>query len=220
MEEKLTVYGALGSGSVPVEAAMTLIGLDFQVIEGATWAHDVAVLARVRAVNPLVQIPALVLPGGEVLTESGAILTWLADAYPQAKLGPAVGDPLRGQFLRWMTFIPAAIYSLFWVRDEPARLAGDDAAAQARVKAATAERIADCWRMMDSQITPAGDFLLGDDLSVLDLYVAVVSRWGPGRTRFYREAPGMTPIVRRVDADPRLTDFWAQRFPFEPGWER
>ena len=216
----LTVYGALGSGSVPVEAALTLIGLDYEVVEGATWEHDEAVLARVRRVNPLVQIPALVLPGGEILTESGAILTWLADAHPAARLGPANDDPRRGQFLRWMTYIPAAIYSMFWVRDEPARLAGPDPDAQALVKAATAERIADCWAMMDRQITPAGDYLLGDELSVLDLYVAVVSRWGPGRYRFYREAPGMAPVVRRVDADPRLTDFWADRFPFAPGWER
>jgi len=216
----LTVYGALGSGSVPVEAALTLIGLAYEVVEGATWEHDPAILERVRQVNPLVQIPALVLPGGEIMTESGAILTWLADAHPAARLGPAVGDPRRGQFLRWMTFIPAAIYSLFWVRDEPSRLAGPDLDAQARIKAATAERIADCWAMMDGQITPAGDYLLGDSLSVLDLYVAVVSRWGPGRNRFYREAPGMAPVVRRVDADPRLTAFWAERFPFEPGWER
>ncbi len=218
----LTVYGALGSGSVPVEAALTLIGLAYEVVEGATWEHDAAILEQVRRVNPLVQIPALVLPGGEILTESGAILTWLADSHPDARLGPVVGDPLRGQFLRWMTYIPAAIYSMFWVRDEPARLAGPDPDpdAQARVKAATAERIADCWAMMDRQITPAGDYLLGDDLSVLDLYVAVVSRWGPGRNRFYREAPGMAPVVRRVDADPRLTDFWAERFPFAPGWER
>jgi len=216
----LTVYGALGSSSVPVEAALTLIGLAYEVVEGATWEHDAAILEQVRRVNPLVQIPALVLPGGEILTESGAILTWLADSHPDARLGPVVGDPLRGQFLRWMTYIPAAIYSMFWVRDEPARLAGPDPDAQARVKAATAERIADCWAMMDRQITPAGDYLLGDDLSVLDLYVAVVSRWGPGRNRFYREAPGMAPVVRRVDADPRLTDFWAERFPFAPGWER
>jgi len=216
----LTVYGALGSSSVPVEAALTLIGLAYEVVEGATWEHDAAILEQVRRVNPLVQIPALVLPGGEILTESGAILTWLADSHPDARLGPVVGDPLRGQFLRWMTYIPAAIYSMFWVRDEPSRLAGPDPDAQARVKAATAERIADCWAMMDRQITPAGDYLLGDDLSVLDLYVAVVSRWGPGRNRFYREAPGMAPVVRRVDADPRLTDFWAERFPFAPGWER
>lgn len=220
MDNNLTVYGALGSGSVPVEAAMTLIGLPFQVIEGATWEHDEQVLERVRKVNPLVQIPAVVLPDGEILTESAAILIWLADAHPAAKLGPAVGDPLRGRFLRWMTFIPASIYSLFWVRDVPARLAGPDADDQARVKAATAERIADCWRMMDSQIEPAGDYLLGDELSVLDLYVTVVSRWGPGRNRFYREAPKMAAIVRRVDADPRLAAFWAERFPFEPGWER
>lgn len=220
MEKSLTVFGALGSGSVPVEAALTLIGQPYEVSEGATWIHDPEILARVEAVNPLKQIPAVVLPSGEILTESGAILVWLADAHPEARLGPAVGDPRRGQFLRWMTYIPASIYSMFWVRDEPSRLAGPDKAAGERVKAATAERIADCWRMMDQQITPAGDFLLGDEISVLDLYVAVVSRWGPGRNRFYREAPGMTPVVRRVDADPRLTAFWAERFPFEPGWER
>jgi GST-like protein len=220
VDKKLTVYGALGSGSVPVEAAMTLIGLDYEVVEGATWEHDEAVLAKVRAVNPLVQIPAVVLPDGEILTESGAILTWLADAHPAARLGPPVGHPLRGQFLRWMTYIPASIYSMFWVRDEPGRLAGPDEDAQARVKAATAERIADCWAMMDRQITPAGDYLLGDQISVLDLYVTAVSRWGPGRNRFYREATGMTPVVRRVDADPRLAAFWAERFPFAPGWER
>lgn len=220
MEKSLTVYGALGSGSVPVEAALTLIGLPFEVIEGATWIDDPEILARVEAVNPLKQIPAVVLPSGEILTESGAILIWLADAHPEARLGPVAGDPRRGQFLRWMTYIPASIYSMFWVRDEPSRLAGPDKAAGERVKAATAERIADCWRMMDQQIAPAGDFLLGDEISVLDLYVAVVSRWGPGRNRFYREAPGMTPVVRRVDADPRLKAFWDARFPFAPGWER
>ena len=220
MTPSMTVYGAPGSGSVPVEAALSLIGLPCTVIDAATWEFDPAVLAMVEKINPLKQIPALVLPSGEVLTESGAILVWLAEAYPEARLGPPVGDPRRARFLRWMTFIPAAIYSLFWVRDEPSRLGGPDPAQGERIKAATAERIADCWRMMDAQITPAGAYLLGDELSVLDLYVAVVSRWGPGRNRFYRAAPGLTPVVRRVDADPRLKAFWAARFPFAEGWER
>lgn len=220
MNQSLIVYGARGSGSVPVEAALTLIGRPFTVVEAATWDFDPAVLALVEKVNPLKQVPALVLPSGEILTESAAILLWLAETWPEARLGPPVGDPRRGQFLRWMTYIPAAIYSLFWVRDLPSRLAGPDPQQGERVKAATAERIADCWRMMDRQLTPAGDYLLGDELSVLDLYVAVVSRWGPGRNRFYREAPGLTPVVRRVDADPRLAAFWAERFPFAEGWER
>jgi GST-like protein len=72
--------------------------------------------------------------------------------------------------------------------------------------------------MMDQQIAP-GRYLLGDELSVLDIYVAVISRFGPWRKRFYEVAPKMAPIVRRVDDEPRLTEFWARRFPFHDGWE-
>ena len=74
------------------------------------------------------------------------------------------------------------------------------------------ERIAFCWRSMDTQIRP-GRYLLGEDLSVLDLYVAVVSRFGPWRERFTAEAPGLAAVVRRVDAEPRLAGLWARRFP-------
>lgn len=213
-----TIYGALGSGSVPVEATLTLLGQPYAVIEAPTWEGE-SQQAKVAVVNPLKQIPALVTPAGETITESAAILIWLADNHPQAGLSPALDAPERAQFLRWMTFIPASIYSLFWVRDEPSRLVGDDPAMQARVKAATADRIADCWAMMESQLTP-GRYLLGDRMTVLDLYVAVISRWGPRRVRFYEVAPRMAEVVRRVDADPRLTAFWAERFPFFEGWER
>ncbi len=208
-----TLYGAAGSGSVPVEAAMTLIGLDYRIIEAVTWEGE-AERDKVAAVNPMRQIPALILPDGETITESAAILIWLADAYPAARLGPSIDDPRRAQFLRWMSFIPASIYSMFWVRDEPSRLVGDDTTAQAELERRTLERIAECWRIMDSQIAP-GRFLLGDELSVLDLYVAVASRWTPRRQRFYAEAPRMADVVRRVDALPALQAFWAERFPFE-----
>ncbi len=212
------IFSALGSGGVPVEAAMSLIGLPYEIVEAPTW-EGAAEQAKVATVNPLKQIPALVTPDGETITESAAILIWLADRYPEARLGPAVDDPRRAQFLRWMTFIPASIYSLFWVRDDPSRLGGEDPEVQARIKAATAERILDCWTMMESQIAP-GRYLLGDELTVLDLYVTVVSRWGPRRVRFYEAAPRMSEVVKRVDADPRLTKFWEQRFPFFDGWER
>jgi GST-like protein len=216
MSDRFTVYGALGSGSVPVEAALTLLGVPYDVVEGATWENDPVVLATVEKVNPLKQIPALVLPSGEVMTESGAMLVWLADRH--GRLGPGIDDPGRAQFLRWMVYVPAAIYSLFWVRDDPSRLS-DDPAAGELIKQRTAERILDCWRMMDEQVEP-GRFILGDALSVLDLYVAVVSRWGAGRRRFREVAPRMAPVVARVDALPELKAFWEARFPFEPGWER
>ena len=101
---------------------------------------------------------------------------------------------------------------MFWVRDEPSRLAGDDAKAQETIKIRTAERIADCWAAMESQVEP-DRFLLGPDLTVLDLYVSVASRWTPNRKRFHEVAPRMGEVMRRVDALPELAEFWAERFP-------
>ena len=208
-----TVYGAAGSGSVPVEAALTLMGAAYHVIEAATWEGE-AERDKVAAANPMRQIPALITPEGETLTESAAILLWLTERFPEAGLAPPPGDPRRGQFLRWMSFIPASIYSMYWVRDQPGRLVGDDAEAQATVLERTADRISHCWSAMEAQVAP-GRFLMGEDLTVLDLYVAVVSRWRPLRSRFHAVAPRMGEVVRRVDALPQLQDFWAERFPFE-----
>jgi GST-like protein len=208
-----TVYGAVGSGSIPVEAALTLIGAPYEVVEAVTWEGP-AEQAKVAPVNPMRQVPALITPDGEVLTESAAILIWLAEKHPEAALAPEIDDPRRGQFLRWMSFVPASIYSMYWVRDAPSRLAGDDPKAQQEIRTRTAERIAECWGRMESQLTP-GRWLLGDELTVLDLYVAAVSRWTPHRKRFHQVAPRMGEVARRVDALPELTDFWDRRFPFK-----
>jgi GST-like protein len=216
MNGPYVVHGAAGSGSVPVEATLTLLGLAYSVVENAPWEGGAAADA-VGRINPLRQVPALVLPSGELMTESAAILIHLADSHPEGRLSPAPDAPERAQFLRWMVYVPAAIYSMFWVRDEPSRLAADKAH-EAVILERTAARIADCWAMMDAQVRP-GRYILGDEMSVLDLYVTMVSRWSPRRRRFYEAAPRMAEVVRRVDADPRLADLWARRAPFAAGWE-
>lgn len=216
MDKPFTIYGARGSGSVAVEAALTLAGAPYTLIEEPSLfssQHE----RRAAMVNPLRQVPALVLPGGEVMTESAAMLIWIAERFPQARLAPPPGDPRRAAFLRWTAYVAAEIYALYWIRDDLSRLAADKAH-EAVLAGRTADRIAFCWGRMDAQVTP-GRYILGDTLGALDLYVAVVSRWGPRRERFYREAPKLAEVVRRVDAEPRLQDFWAERFPFEPGWD-
>src|SRR5918994_6789848 len=157
-------------------------------------------------VNPMQQVPALVLPNGELMTESAAILIHLADSHPAARLSPTLDDPRRPVFLRWMTYVSAQIYALVWVRDDPSRLAAEEEQKKVILER-TAERMAHCWRMMDAQVSPSR-YMLGEDLSVLDLYVTVVSCWGPRRARFYQEAPKMAEVVRRVDQDARLAGLW------------
>ena len=216
MTEPLTVYGAEGSGSVAVELTLTLLGIPYKVVEAVTWVEKAA-QERVAPVNPARQVPTIVFPSGEIMTESAAILIYLADLHPKARLAPLPADPMRTQYLRWMNYVSSAIYSWFWAKGDPMRLAlrdGDGPAMVDRIH----DRIAACWRMMDEQITP-GRYILGDEMSVLDIYVTVISRFGPWRNRFYKTAPKLSEIVRRMDSDPRLKPFWDKRFPFEDDWE-
>ena len=209
---KLIVYGAQASGSIAVEAALTLLDIPYDLIEGATWA-DASARDRVAGTNPMRQIPTLIFPSGEIMTESAAILIDLADRHPKAKLAPAIDDPKRRQFLRWMVYVSSAIYALHWIKPDVGRI-GAPASSRDAVVNAVHDRIAFCWQNMDAHLTPS-TYLLGDALTVLDLSVTVVSRFGPWRPRFYEAAPKMSPIVRRVDHDPRLQGFWAARFPLE-----
>ena len=216
MNKPFVIHGGRGTGSVVVEAALTLLGLAYDVVEEPSLTSPNRA-DRAVAVNPMRQVPALVLPNGEILTESAAILIWLADSYPAGNLAPAVTDPGRAAFLRWMMFVSAQIYALYWLRDDPSRVA-DAPEHQAMIRERTADRIAHCWEIMEAQVEP-DPYILGEELSVLDLYVTVLSRWGPRRRRFYAVAAKMAAVVRRVDADPRLVSLWAERFPFTNGWE-
>ncbi len=55
------------------------------------------------ALNPLGKVPTI-QHGEAVVTEQVAIYIYLADLYPEAGLAPAIGDPLRGPYLRWIAF--------------------------------------------------------------------------------------------------------------------
>src|ERR1700761_1380645 len=110
MRDGYVVHGAQGSGSVAVEAALTLIGAPWRLVDQGD-TDDLATSAAIAAVNPMRQVPLLVLPDGEVMTESAAILIRLAERHPEARLAPGASDPGRGQFLRWMSFVSSAIYA-------------------------------------------------------------------------------------------------------------
>src|SRR5262245_13890244 len=166
----MTLYGASGSGSIAVEAALTLLRIPYALVEGATWA-DAGARDRVAPMNPMRQVPTLVLPGGEIMTESAAILLYLADAHPEARLAPLPADPGRRQFLRWLFYVSSAIYSLHWIKPDVSRI-GAPSESRESVVDAVHERIAFCWANMDAQMSP-GRYLLGDELTVLDLYVTV-----------------------------------------------
>jgi GST-like protein len=213
MSGEYVLYGGHSTGAVAVEAALRLMGQAYRLVD---LPNQVA-LTHIQSTNPMRQVPALTFPDGETMTESAAILIRLGEVHPEAGLAPGIEDPRRGQFLRWMSFISSAIYAHYWLKDDVSRLVPDltqHGAVNARLEA----RILECWGVLERQARP-GRYILGDDLTVLDLYAAVVSRFRPRRRRVYEIAPHLGEAVRRVDADPRLAELWAERYPFTAGWE-
>lgn len=216
MTRPFTVYGSPGYGSTIVEGALELLGLPWAPAEaGPNGAPEEQ--ARLQALNPLKQTPVLVTPDGRVMTESAAILIWLGDLHSESGLTPSPDAPERADFLRWMAFIPAQIYPMYLLKDHPGRwVRGADAGDELRE--AAVEQIRRAWAAMEDQVTPA-PWILGPRMSLLDLYVAIVSRWTPRRRWFRQACPKLHAVAERVDALPELQAFWAARFPFTDGWE-
>jgi GST-like protein len=164
---------------------------------------------RLLGVNPLGQVPALILPDGNVMTESLAIVHYLNDVAPRAGLVPAKADPARVPFLRWSTFLIAAVYPTFSYGDEPAKWVEDVKGAKQLRESTDRHREAQWLRVEEV----AGDpWFLGTKANALDLYIAVMTRWRPGRKWFAANTPRLVAIAERACALPGVADVVRRNF--------
>src|SRR5262245_27627047 len=106
---KYHLIASKATGSMIVEAALALSKLPYDV-EMIPYVEPGPQRDRLLSLNPLGQVPTLLLPDGRVMTESAAIILHLADEVPDANLIPPPNDPARPMFLRGLAFIVAAIY--------------------------------------------------------------------------------------------------------------
>lgn len=205
-----TLYGRPGWGSVLVEAQLAWYGLPVAHEDVGNLFKDETARARLAHVNPLAQVPALVLPDGTVMTESAAITLQLADATGRADLVPGPGEPARPAFLRWLIFIVANIYPTFTFADDPSRFVADK---EARKDFRSSVDAYECrlWGMVED--AAGAPWFLGDRFSALDIYVAAMTRWRPKRPWFAEHAPKLNAIAAAADAEPKLAPVWARNFP-------
>jgi glutathione S-transferase len=121
------------------------------------------------AVNPMGKLPAIVHRGA-VVTETGAICTYLADAFPAAGLAPRLDEPTRGSYLRWMFFGAGCVDSALIDR-MLARPAPD------RTSALGYGRYEDVMETLETAITP-GPYILHDRFSAADVYIGAQIGFG------------------------------------------
>jgi glutathione S-transferase len=199
------LYGRKGAGSMVVEAVLEECGVPYKLIEVKRDASRMTP-ADFFAINPLGQVPALKLPDGSVMTESAAIVLYLADEHSEAGLAPAPGGPLRPHFLRWLVYLAANIYMtdlrIYYCDRFSTR--ADDAA---NIKEAAIEAMAREWDVYAAALA-SKPYMLGEQFSAVDIYAAMLATWNVDVPAFFRKHPNIRACCERVVARPAVASVW------------
>jgi len=121
------------------------------------------------AINPMGKVPAL-KHGDVVITECAAICTYLADAFPSAKLNVPTGDPRRGIYLKWLFFGPSCIEPAIIDRAAPRK----EEARRAMLGYGNFDTVMD----VVAQAVKSGPFLMGEQFTAADVVIGSGLRWG------------------------------------------
>ena len=144
-----------------------------------------------RALNPMGKVPTLA-DGAAILSESGAICAWLAERAPDARLAPAVGDPLRARYLQTLFFSVACM--------EPAFLQ--------KMKAIEIPKSAAGWGSFDlvmetvEKAVAEGPYLLGASFSAADVMLGTDLWYGINLLKVIAPTPAVAAYVERVTSRP------------------
>jgi glutathione S-transferase len=143
------------------------------------------------AVNPMGKVPAI-RHGDALVTEQPAVFIYLADLFPEAGLAPAPHDPLRGPYLRWLTFYGAsfepAITDLAMKRDPTPPMMCPYGDYDTMLATLTAQ-------------LRAGPWLLGERFSAADVLWGTALGWAT-MFKLVPELPEVMSYIERVGARP------------------
>jgi glutathione S-transferase len=208
----MVLYGRPMAGSLAVEFMLAELNLPHRRVL-VTGYGDGVQPASFAGVNPLRQVPALTMEDGTLLTESGAIVVYLAEG--REDWSPAPGTPARVPYLRWIFYLAATIYPTAMQIIHPENYI--DEKEQHRAIATRARGVlARQWAVVDGVLAGQG-YLAGDAPSAADLYALMFALWFPdmeevaGRQATARLVAELTarPAVADVLARNRARENWA-----------
>jgi len=204
----LTLYGTKGSGSAAIEAALVVAGLAHDSVDAASWNPGPGRDALLR-VNPLGQIPTLVLDDGTVLTESAAILIHLGLTAAPGLL-PADASA-RATAIRGLVYVAANCYAAISVIDYPERWCEPCSEAdKEHIRAGTRARLHHHWGLFADQFEAS---FTGTSPGALELLATVVSKWSGSRAHLEAERPAFYAKLLQVEQHAQVAAVFQRHWP-------
>lgn len=191
----MKLYFSTGACSLSPHIVLKELGLDFEAVRVDLKTHRTEQGADYYQINPKGYVPLLQLDDGQTLSEGPAIVQYLADLKPDAKLAPTWGTMARYRLIELLNFISTELHktigSLF------------NGALSEDMRAMTLTRVE--GRLKDaSSLLEGKDYLMGSQFTVADAYLFTVLGW----LRFFKIDLARWPVLKafsdRVAARPAV----------------
>jgi len=191
----MKLYYMPGACSLSPHIVLRELGLPFELERVDTKAGKTAGGADYRALNPKGYVPTLVLDDGSRLTEGPAIVQYLADRKPEAKLAPPNGTMERYRLQEWLSYVTSEIHKGLGALFNP-KMPAEFRAAWKEAQAAKLDFL--------SQQLQGRSYLTGDAFTVADAYLFVCLSWTPWLDVDLARWPVLKAYVERIGGRPSV----------------
>ena len=202
----MKLFHAWGSCSLASLIALEEAGAPYELVLMNTKTWDQR-RPEYLAVNPKSRVPALVTDRG-VLTETPAILAYIAQSFPDAQLAP-LADPFAfAEAQAFNSYLCSTVHVAHAHRHRGYRWADEESSFQDMTRKVP-ETVGACFRLIEESLLK-GPFVLGEAYSICDPYLFTLSGWMEGdgldprrfpKVLAHRERVGARPAVRKVLAE-------------------
>jgi glutathione S-transferase len=193
----MKLYYSPGACSLAAHIVLREAGLAFEPVLTPTKTHTLPDGSDFYEINPLGYVPVLELDDGTRLRENPAVLQYIADLVPMKNLAPAGGTLPRYRLQEWLGFIGTEIHKTFSPLFNPAM--------PEEGKQVFKDKLASRFKWLDGELA-SKPFLMGENLSVADVYLFVVTRWAKPMKIDLSALPHVTAHYERVAARPAVQE--------------
>lgn len=193
------LFAAPNSYAMVAHAVLEELGVAYELawVEIFTDKPDPAFLAA----SPHARVPALVHEHG-TLYEAGAIALYLAERHPEAGLTIPIGDPDRGKFLQWLSYLASTLQPDVMIQFHP-EIYLADADDKEKLKRASMERLGRVLDNLNEALEP-GPYFFADRLTVCDFVLGMQATWPEVYPRSIDDYPNLKRLVVKVTERPSV----------------